>query len=86
MLEEKKMTLELPSTAVFTITTMLEEVAVVQPTDYASLPELKEIKELKEFIQSDTHLYMMFNQMFVGNDGLPLAPHVRFISPVWNSP
>ncbi|KAJ7888169.1 phosphatidylserine decarboxylase [Mycena olivaceomarginata] len=54
---------------------MLEEVAVVQPTDYASLPELKEIKELKEFIQSDTHLYMMFNQMFVGNDGLPLAPH-----------
>ncbi|KAJ7217121.1 phosphatidylserine decarboxylase-domain-containing protein [Mycena pura] len=54
----------------------MDVVAVVHPTDYASFPILPEIEELKKFIKSDTELYMMFNQMFTDDNGLPLAPHV----------
>ncbi|KAJ6534934.1 phosphatidylserine decarboxylase-domain-containing protein [Mycena capillaripes] len=38
---------------------------------YASLPVLPEIEELKRFIESDSTLFMMFNQMFVDENDVP---------------
>ncbi|KAJ7257173.1 phosphatidylserine decarboxylase-domain-containing protein [Mycena haematopus] len=54
----------------------MDAIAVVQPLGYASYPVLEEIKQLKNFIESDSRMYMMFNQMFIDDDGVPLASHV----------
>ncbi|KAJ6569848.1 hypothetical protein DFH09DRAFT_1313644 [Mycena vulgaris] len=48
------------------ITTM--DTVAVDLTDYASLPVLPEIEELKKFIESDSQMYMMFNQMFMDDN------------------
>ncbi|KAJ6552233.1 hypothetical protein DFH09DRAFT_1086016 [Mycena vulgaris] len=44
------------------------DTVTVDPTDYACLPVLPEIEELKKFIESDSQMYMIFNQMFMDDN------------------